>query len=335
MDAIKVLALFIFTVQTSIKLKCNAYCPQELHLALHRIREVPTSRLPMTDYYSPTDVQLPDVINLKDSIIVVKYGGNAMTSPELAELFCEDVAELQTLGAKMVVVHGGSPHINAMLSAVDLDTKFSPSGMRISTPEVVNIAEMVLCGSVNKLIANNICNAGGNAIGLSGRDNQIMQCVQSGNREELGYVGNVETVNVDFLKKLLELDIIPVISPIGCGMAEYGEEQIAYNINADVAAARLAQAVEAKQIVYLTDIEGVLNKNNQLLRDLTLQEAQILIRDKTITGGMIPKVQYAAEAVLNGVEYAKIIDGRREHALLHQIVSDIDHSLDGGTTIRY
>lgn len=335
MKVINALVLSIIALK-SIKLQCCAFCIQKSELISFRNnrRVRPKTSVPMS-FYSKHDVRLPDILDLKDSIIVVKYGGNAMTSPELAEMFCEDVAELQTLGAKMIVVHGGSPHINAMLSVVDVETHFNESGMRISTPEVVNIAEMVLCGSVNKLLANNICNAGGNAIGLSGRDNQIMQCVQSGNREELGFVGTVESVNVGFLRKLLELDIIPVISPIGCGKAEYGEEQVTYNINADIAAASLAGTIKAKQIIFLTDVGGVLNRNRELLTHLTLREAHALIRDKTITGGMIPKVHYAAEAILKGVEFAKIIDGRKEHALLHQIVSQVDSRLDGGTTIRY
>jgi len=269
--------------------------------------------------------------SLQDSIIVVKYGGNAMTSPELAQLFCEDVATLQNLGAKMVVVHGGGPQISSMLKTVNVESKFSESGMRISTPEVVNIAEMVLCGSVNKQIANGICNAGGNAIGLSGRDNKIMQCVQKGSRDEIGYVGNVETVNVAFLNKLLDIGVVPVISPIGCGKEENDEDDTIYNVNADVAAGRLAGAVGAKQVVFLTDIAGVLDKSMELLSTLTLDQVDSLIEDETITGGMIPKVSYAMDSVKQGVEFAKIIDGRVENALLNQILNE---GIEGGTTIK-
>ena len=268
---------------------------------------------------------------LKDSIIVVKYGGNAMTSPELAQLFCQDVATLQKLGAKIIVVHGGGPQISSMLETVNVESKFSESGMRISTPQVVEIAEMVLCGSVNKQIANGICNAGGSAIGLSGRDNKLMQCVQKGSRDEIGFVGNVDAVNVDFLNALLDLQVTPVISPIGCGKEANDEQDVVYNVNADVAAGRLAGMVGAKQVVFLTDIAGVLNKDMELLQDLTLKQVDDLIEDETITGGMIPKVQYAMDAVKQGVESAKIIDGRVQHALLNQILVQ---AADGGTTIR-
>ena len=278
---------------------------------------------------------ISDQLNeLKSSTIVVKYGGNAMTSPELAQLFCQDVATLQNLGINIIVVHGGGPQISSMLEKVNVKSEFSESGMRISSIEVVEVAEMVLCGAVNKQIANGICNAGGTAIGLSGRDNRLMQCVQKGSRDEIGYVGNVDTVNVDFLNCLLDMNVTPVISPIGCGKVENNEQQVVYNVNADVAAGRLAGAVGASQVVFLTDIAGVLDKEKQLLQDLTLDQVDALIDDETITGGMIPKVQYAMDAVKQGVDSAKIIDGRIEHALLNQILSQGVKESTGGTTIR-
>lgn len=267
---------------------------------------------------------------LKNEIIVVKYGGNAMTSPELSAGFCADVATLQKLGARVVVVHGGGPQISAMLKRVGVESTFSPSGLRVSTPEVVDVAEMVLCGSVNKKIANGICNAGGKAIGLSGRDADLLQCTQSGSRDDIGYVGDVQTVNTDLLTTLLDTGITPVVSPIGCGLAQNNEQDIAYNVNADVAAGRVAGELGAARVLFLTDIAGVLNKDMQLQEQLSLQKVQDLIDDETITGGMIPKVSYATDAIRLGVKTAQIIDGRVEHALLNEILGDGG----GGTTIR-
>lgn len=268
---------------------------------------------------------------LREELIVVKYGGNAMTSPELAAGFCEDVATLQSLGARMVVVHGGGPQISAMLDRVGVESRFAPSGLRVSSPEVVDVAEMVLCGSVNKGIANGICNAGGSALGLSGRDAGLLRCVQSGDRDEIGYVGDVATVNTDLLSRLTdELGVTPVLSPIGCGIGE--ERDVAYNVNADVAAGRVAGELGASRVLFLTDIAGVLNKEKELLTKLSLEDVSNLIDDETITGGMIPKVSYAVDAVRLGVKSAMIIDGRVEHALLNQILKP-DESAAGGTTI--
>jgi len=271
----------------------------------------------------------------KKEITVVKYGGNAMTSPELAQLFCENVARLQKEGYAIVVVHGGGPQISNMLGRVNVESKFSESGMRISSKEVVEVAEMVLCGSVNKQIANSICNSekgGGKAIGLSGRDNNLMQCTQKGSRDEIGYVGEVNKVNTEFIHALLDLGITPVISPIGCGLPENNEQDVVYNINADVAAGRIAGELGAENVLFLTDIKGVLDKDMELLPKLTLKDVDELIEDETITGGMIPKVSYAMDAIKLGVKSAMIIDGRVENALYNQMTSD-GTSKEGGTTI--
>jgi acetylglutamate kinase len=169
---------------------------------------------------------------LKGKIVVVKYGGNAMTSEDLKEKFCEDVAALQKLGIRVVVVHGGGPQINSMLQKVGVESRFE-GGMRVSSTAVVEVAEMVLCGSVNKEISSRICSKGGRAIGLSGRDDSLLQCTKEINKDgfDLGYVGNVETVNTDLLNQLLDLGICPVVSPIGTGIGD--EKDIAYNVNAE------------------------------------------------------------------------------------------------------
>lgn len=269
---------------------------------------------------------------LNGKTVVVKYGGNAMTSPELALKFCEDVATLQNLGIRVVVVHGGGPQISAMLEKVAVETRFE-GGMRVSSPEVVEVAEMVLCGAVNKKISAAICSAGGRAIGLSGRDDCLLQCTKQTNKDgvDLGFVGQVESVNTLLLEQLLELGITPVVSPIGTGIGE--ESNIAYNVNADVAAGRIAGELEAERVLFLTDIAGVLDKDMSLLRRLTVQQIMDLIEDETITGGMIPKVTYATSAVQQGVGSAFITDGRVPHALLNQVLDDDSDNAAGGTIV--
>jgi len=277
------------------------------------------------------------VSTLCNKIIVVKYGGNAMTSPLLKKQFCEDVAVLQKLGIKLVVVHGGGPQISSMLDKVQVKTTWE-KGLRVSSPEVVEVAEMVLCGSVNKEIANSICNAGGRAVGLSGRDERLLQCTKqlTDDGTDLGLVGKVEVVNTAFLNELLSMGITPVISPIGCGMDQ--EEAWAYNVNADVAAGRIAGELKAERVLFLTDIQGVLDKHKTLIASLTMQDVHALIQDQTITGGMIPKVSYATDAVKFGVKTAFITDGRVPHALLNEVLAGGDSGLgsgQGGTVITY
>jgi len=273
--------------------------------------------------------------SLRNKIIVVKYGGNAMTSPELAQSFCQDVAALQKLGIKVVVVHGGGPQISSMLEKVNVETNFE-GGMRVSSKAVVEVAEMVLCGSVNKQIANGICNAGGRALGLSGRDDKLLQCTKQIHEKgfDLGFVGKVEYVNTKLLHELLDMGITPVVSPIGCGMDD--EEDIPYNVNADVAAGRIAGELKAERVLFLTDIAGVLDKSMTLMPELSINDVNLLIDDETITGGMIPKVSYATDALKLGVKGAFITDGRVKHALLNEILAGGESGMgsgEGGTVI--
>lgn len=275
------------------------------------------------------------VNSLSGQTIVVKYGGNAMTSPELAKGFCEDVAALQKLGIRVIVVHGGGPQIKQMLDKVGVESSFE-GGMRVSSPEVVEVAEMVLCGQVNKGISSGICSAGGVAIGLSGRDADLLQCVKlvDKNGFDLGNVGAVKAVNTDLLEDLLDMGITPVVSPIGTGMDD--EKDVAYNCNADVAAGRIAGEIQAERVLFLTDIAGVLDKEMTLLKELSVQDVEKLIEDETITGGMIPKVTYATDAIHLGVKGAFITDGRVPHALLNEILGGGDTgkgSGNGGTII--
>jgi acetylglutamate kinase len=240
--------------------------------------------------------------------------------PELKAGFCQDVAALQNLGIRVIVVHGGGPQINKMLETVGVESRFE-GGMRVSSTEVVDVAEMVLCGSVNKEIASTICSAGGRAIGLSGRDDSLLQCVKKIDKDgyDLEFVGEVEVVNTKLLNDLLDMGICPVVSPIGTGMGD--EKDIAYNVNADVAAGRIAGELRAARALFLTDIAGVLDKEMQLLPTLSCDDVDSLIDDETITGGMIPKVSYATSAVKLGVGGAFITDGRVPHALLKEVLA--------------
>jgi acetylglutamate kinase len=294
------------------------------------------------DQIEPVNQFAEDAITISNAVsslagetIVIKYGGNAMTSPELAKGFCEDIAALQKLGMRVVVVHGGGPQIKAMLEKVGVESRFE-GGMRVSSKEVVEVAEMVLCGSVNKQISSGICSAGGIAIGLSGRDADLLQCEKLLNKDgiDLGNVGEVKAVNTDLLNNMLDLGITPVVSPIGTGIGD--EKDVAYNCNADVAAGRIAGELKASRVLFLTDIAGVLDKEMKLLKELSIQDVNDLIEDDTITGGMIPKVSYATDAIKLGVKGAFITDGRVPHAVLNEILAggaDGKGSGEGGTII--
>jgi len=244
--------------------------------------------------------------SLRGQTVVVKYGGNAMTSPELKAVFCQDVVTLQNLGVRILVVHGGGPQINSMLEQVGVESRFE-GGMRVSSKEVVDVAEMVLCGSVNKEISSRICSAGGRAIGISGRDDSLLQCVKKVNKDgyDLGFVGEVECVNTELLNALLDMGICPVVSPIGTGIDD--EKDIVYNVNADVAAGRIAGELRAARVLFLTDIAGVLDKEMKLLPTLSCDDVNSLIEDETITGGMIPKVSVRVLGVDVDLRYIMLL----------------------------
>lgn len=256
-----------------------------------------------------------------------------MTTPELATLFCEDIATLQKLGLRIVVVHGGGPMINEMLEKVGVESRFE-GGMRVSTEEVVDVAAMVLCGKVNKNISGGIVLAGGRALGLSGRDDSLMQCEKLWGGDDksldLGNVGQVMTVNTELINELLDNGITPVIAPIGMGCKGADDESTVYNINADVAAGRIAGELRAARVLFLTDIAGVLDKEMKLLGRLSCDDIDKLKEDETITGGMIPKVTYATDAVKLGVQGAFITDGRVPHALLNEILAGGEEGMGSG-----
>jgi len=277
---------------------------------------------------------LPYMRRYAGRTIVVKYGGHAMGEERLADLFAADVVLLKQIGMNPIVVHGGGPQIGQMLERLKIKSSFI-DGLRVTDRETVEIVEMVLSGSINKQLVSAINNAGGFAIGLSGKDANLIRAkkLERARREsdshiekvlDLGFVGEPQSINTDVLALFERSAIIPVIAPIGVGGA--GET---YNINADTVAGAVAAAVKATRLLLLTDVKGVLDKQKHLLHELTLAEVHALIADGTIQGGMIPKVETCLEAVEGGVEAAVILDGRVPHAILLELFAE-----GAGTLIR-
>jgi acetylglutamate kinase len=266
---------------------------------------------------------LPYIRRYHDRTIVVKYGGNAMTDAQLKEGFARDVVMLKLVGMNPVIVHGGGPQINDLLKKVGKKSEFI-QGMRVTDEETMNMVEMVL-GELNQEIVSLINRHGGKAVGLTGQDAAFIRAkkmlVQSetnkGEMLDVGFVGEVEAIDPELIALLDTRDFIPVIAPIGVGMN--GE---AYNINADLVAAKLAQTLNAEKLVLMTNISGLLDKSGKLLTGITAAEVDRLIEDGTISGGMLPKIAGALDAVKNGVKNAHIIDGRVEHALLLELLTD-------------
>ena len=267
---------------------------------------------------------LPYMREYAGETFVIKFGGHAMGDDDLAIKFARDIVLLRQVGINPIVVHGGGPQIGKMLERLRIQSEFV-DGLRVTDQATVEIVEMVLSGSINKQIVTAINKAGGKAIGLSGKDGDLIraQKVRRTKRDpdsniekilDLGFVGEPERINPDILEALEESDIIQVIAPIGVGA--HGET---YNINADTAAGAIASAVAARRLLMLTDVVGVLDKDKNLIPDLSLDQADRLIKDGTISGGMIPKIETCVSAVKHGVEAAVILDGRVPHALLLEI----------------
>jgi acetylglutamate kinase len=267
---------------------------------------------------------LPYIQRFFDKTIVIKYGGNAMTDEALKQGFARDVVLLKLVGMNPVIVHGGGPQINDLLKRVGKQGEFI-QGMRVTDQETMDIVEMVLGGAVNKEIVNLINQNGGKAVGLTGKDGgmirakrlQVKNAEKLGELIDIGQVGEVTKIDPELVTLLDSRDFIPVIAPIGVG--ENGE---AYNINADLVAGKLAETLKAEKLILLTNTTGVLDKEGKLLTGLTAARVDELIADGTISGGMIPKISTALEAVKNGVRASHIIDGRVEHALLLEILTD-------------
>jgi acetylglutamate kinase len=259
--------------------------------------------------------------------VVVKYGGHAMGDTMVAELFARDVVLLKQVGVNPIVVHGGGPQIGQMLERLKIKSSFI-DGLRVTDRETVEIVEMVLSGSINKEIVSAINKVGGLAIGLSGKDADLIRArkferkgqASDSNIEkvlDLGFVGEPYAIDAEVLALFERSNIIPVIAPIGVGPARE-----TYNINADTVAGAVAAAVRAARLLLLTDVKGVLDKEKKLISELTVAAARALIADGTIQGGMIPKIETCIQAVEGGVEAAVILDGRTPHAVLLELFSD-------------
>ena len=267
---------------------------------------------------------LPYIQRFWDKTVVIKYGGNAMTDPLLKVAFAHDVVLLKLVGLNPVVVHGGGPQIEDMLKRVGKKGEFI-QGMRVTDAETMDLVEMVLGGQVNKDIVNLINQAGGKAVGLTGKDGRfirarkLMMASQDkpGDLLDIGQVGEITQIDPSLIAFLDSGDFIPVIAPIGVG--SQGET---YNINADVVAGKLAEVLGAEKLVLLTNTPGVLDREGNLLTGLTPRKIDELVADGTLSGGMLPKIASALDAARSGVKSVHIIDGRVEHALLLEIMTD-------------
>jgi len=267
---------------------------------------------------------LPYIKRFFDKTIVIKYGGNAMTDPALQDCFARDVVLLKLVGMNPVVVHGGGPQINELLDRLGKKGTFI-QGMRVTDEETMDVVEMVLGGQVNKDIVNLINRHGGKAVGLTGQDGNFIRAKKllmenleiPGEFIDVGQVGDITSIDPSIIEFLDTGDFIPVIAPIGVGAG--GET---YNINADVVAGKLAEILNAEKLILLTNTPGVLDKAGKLLTGLTPKQIDEMVADGTLSGGMLPKISSALDAARSGVRTVHIIDGRVEHALLLEVLTD-------------
>ncbi|MCC6917589.1 MAG: acetylglutamate kinase [Alphaproteobacteria bacterium] len=279
---------------------------------------------------------LPYILRYDSKTIVVKYGGHAMGEDGVSEHFAQSLVLMKQTGIDPVVVHGGGPQIGAMLDRLAIKSEFI-DGLRVTDRHAIDVVEMVLSGSINKALVSAINSAGGRAVGLSGKDGNLIVAKKlnrvkrdsSGNVErliDLGFVGEPDSINPEVLETIMNSDLIPVVAPIGVG--KNGET---YNINADTVAGAVAGALNADRLLFLTDVPGVMDREGRVIPSLTISEAQSLIRDGTISGGMIPKVQTCIDALKAGVEAVVILDGRIPHVLLIELFTE--HG--AGTLLRH
>ena len=259
---------------------------------------------------------LPYIKRFRDEKIVIKYGGSAQTSEELKQKFAEDIVLLHTVGMKPIIVHGGGKSISQLLSDLGIESKFI-DGQRVTTKEVMKIAEMVLSGQINKEIVALLNSHGAKAVGISGKDANFLEAVAK-DSENFGYTGVIKNINSEIVDNILDDGFIPVIAPIASGV-NIGHP--GYNINADLAASKIAVALGARKILFLTDTAGVLDKDGNLITNLSIDQTKALKEDGTIHGGMLPKVDACIEALKGGVKKSHIIDGRVEHSLLLEILT--------------
>ena len=270
---------------------------------------------------------LPYIKRFRGKLIVIKYGGNAMSDETLKAGFARDVVLMKLVGMNPIVVHGGGPQIGKTLDKLGKKTEFV-EGMRVTDSETMDIVEMVLGGIVNKEIVNLISRFGGNAVGLSGKDGKLIRAkkmiVKKNSPEldvpeiiDLGHVGDVHSIDKSVIEKLIKGDFIPVVAPVG-----EDESGQSYNINADLVAGKIAEALTAEKLIMLTNTKGLLDKEGEVLTGISVEEVDSLIKKGVIHGGMLPKIRSALDAVHGGVQTSHIIDGRVKHAVLLEILTD-------------
>ena len=270
---------------------------------------------------------LPHMLRYDDQVVVVKYGGHAMGDPALGNAFARDITLLRLAGVLPVVVHGGGPQIGSMLDRLGIKSEFK-NGLRVTDKATVEIVEMVLAGSINKELVHLITAEGGKAVGLCGQDGNMVTAEKRQRRVrdpnsaieqvlDLGFVDEPASVNPTALRLVMKEELIPVVAPVAPGAD--GET---YNINADTFAGAIAGALDAKRLLFLTDVPGVLDANGKLIKELTVSQARALIEDGTISGGMIPKVETCIEALERGVEGVVILNGKVPHAVLLELFTD-------------
>lgn len=270
---------------------------------------------------------LPYIQRFSGKTIVIKYGGNAMVDETLKDSFARDIVLMKTVGMNPVVVHGGGPQIGHHLDKIGKETEFV-QGMRVTDSETMDVVQMVLGGLVNKEIVNLINRRGGNAVGLTGKDGDLIHAnkltftktapeMNAPEIIDIGHVGEVASIDPSIINLLVQGDFIPVIAPIGVG-----SDGQSYNINADIVAGKLAEVLHAEKLMLLTNTTGLLDKDGNLLTGLSVSQVDALIADGTIHGGMLPKIRCALDAVQSGVRTAHIIDGRVKHAVLLEIFTD-------------
>jgi acetylglutamate kinase len=269
---------------------------------------------------------LPYIQRFKGKTVVIKFGGNAMINEELKQSFARDIVLMKLVGINPIVVHGGGPQIGNVLKKLGKVSEFV-DGMRVTDSETMDVVEMVLGGLVNKEIVNLINRVGGKAVGLTGKDGDLIHARKINLKKtdsplapeiiDLGHVGEVESIDPSLVEMLSHSNFIPVIAPIGVG-----KDGHSYNINADLVAGKVAEVLKAEKLLLLTDITGVLDKEGHLLTGLTVRDVDNLVADGTISGGMIPKTRCATDALKGGVSAVHIIDGRVDHAVLLELFTD-------------
>ncbi len=270
---------------------------------------------------------LPFMRRYTNKVIVVKFGGHAMGKKEYIKSFAQDISLLQQVGILPIVVHGGGPQIGEMLKKLKIESNFV-DGLRITDEATIDVVEMVLCGVINKNIVSAISSEGANAVGISGKDGNLISAKRLSiidknsdsnleNIVDLGFVGEPKKINTDIIQALINQKMIPVIAPIGIG-----ENNLTYNINADTAAGAIASAMKASRMMMLTDVEGVLDNKGKIISELSLKKCKELLNKNIVYGGMIPKIKTCVKTVENGAEASVIMDGRRKHSILIELFTE-------------